>query len=594
MRKQNRKQPFKRYRHLRQSRRAARARTTTHNSASAANRHLYLIGLILCTITLAVFQQVHGFRFLRWDDNENITNNPYMHPVTDDSATFFWKWGNWYFASYIPITRTVWVIIAQLCASTLNPSPFHVANLVVHTLNVCLVFLILRLLVKRDWPAGLGALLFALHPLQVEPVAWVTGMKDLLGGFFSLLAVWQYLHFAILKRDTPEDKVPQIIHYVIATACFILALLSKSSAVSLPFLVFALDHWAIGRPLRQSAQSLGAWILAAIPIILITKAAEGDSAIHIPGTLWGRPFVAGDAIAFYLYKLFLPWPLAADYGRTPDYVMHHWWGYVTWLVPCGIALLLWLRRDKSPWLIAAFGIFVASILPVMGLVPFDYQAYSTVADRYIYVGLLGPAYALAWMLSKTKKQAAFGLSIAGLAVLGTLSVIQTSTWRDSEALFDHVIAVNPRSWAAHTDLGDRLAEAGEPQEAIAEYETALRFNPRFYRAHDALGIVLAKSGKVDDAMAEFQLALQYLPVFEEAQAHLANTFYLKGDMDQAVKAFRKAIKMNGDDKAARITLASILRSQKRNDEALAEFHEVLRIDPSNAAAQQALAEMGAK
>jgi Tfp pilus assembly protein PilF len=587
----------------------AQRRRTTRTAAAAQRQSAppaqtgvaWLIGVILCLVTVAVFQEVRTFEFLRWDDHLNVyPENPHLNPVTDESLAFFWR--ETYFAAYIPVTRTMWVFLADLSGAKPDPLVFHTANLVMHVLNVLLVFLILRLLVRKDWAAGAGALLFAVHPVQVEPVAWVTGMKDQMGGFFSLLATWVYLCYAMTARDRPEAKTAQYLYLAFATVCYVCALLSKPSAVGLPFLVWALDRWAVGRPMRAGAPAFVLWVCCAVPLGLLTRSSEAEAMVRITGQLWQRPFVAGDALAFYLMKIVVPWPLATDYGRTPAFVMRHWWGFANWLVPVALAGVFWWRRKESPWLLAAGAVVVAAVLPVLGLVKFDFQAYSTVADRYLYVGMLGPAYALAYVLGRYPRPAMITITGLVLPVLAVLSIMQAHTWRDTTALFDQTLRVNPRSWVAYSSRGYQFAEQNKLTEAIEQYRIALHLDPEYDTAHNNLGIALARQidpakpdlPKLDEAIAHFRLALEYKPVFEEAQSNLGNALYLRGDIEGAIAAIRKALTMNSDDNPARLNLANILRSKGRNDEAAVEYREVLRRAPANEAAQQGLAALGAK
>ncbi|MCD6361655.1 MAG: hypothetical protein J7M38_12435, partial [Armatimonadetes bacterium] len=220
--------------------------------------------LILVLAVTVVFAQVRDFGFLDWDDNINVYANPRLNPVTAQSLAEIWT--KPYFALYIPVTHTVWAGIALLARRppdergiTLDPSYFHLANLLVHVLNVLVVFAILRLLLRREWAAFIGAGLFGLHPVQAEPVCWITGMKDLMGALLALLALWQYLTGATLAADERAAGRSRL-HFALAPALFALALLAKPTAVGLPIIAWALDRLIIGRDARQVARSLALWV----------------------------------------------------------------------------------------------------------------------------------------------------------------------------------------------------------------------------------------------------------------------------------------------------------------------------------------------
>ena len=316
-------------------------------------RHHWMSGLLLLVLAGA-FSEVGRLDFVLWDDDVNVYENPYLHPVTLRNVLWFWRQP--YFSMYIPVTRTVWAGLGLVSGLTsegpgikpMDPSVFHLANLAVHALNALLVFTLLRKLVANDWACCAGALLFGLHPVQVEPVAWVTGMKDLLGGLFALVALWGYLTHAMRRREGGGAAAGRA-HYVVATVAFALALLSKPSAVVLPVVAWVLDRWALKRPAREVVWALAPWVVLAIAaggVAAWAEAAIRGARTYTP--IWARPFVAGDALAFYLYKLLVPLRLGSDYGRTPQFVLGHAWGYLTWLAPCVLGVLLWARRQAWP------------------------------------------------------------------------------------------------------------------------------------------------------------------------------------------------------------------------------------------------------
>jgi hypothetical protein len=424
-----------------------------------------------------------------------------------------------------------------------SPGIFHLANLTVHVLNVLLVFAILRRLVRSDWACCAGALLFGLHPVQVEPVAWVTGMKDLLGGLFCLAALWSYLSYATLVRDAP-GAVGGRWRYAVATACFVLALLSKPSAVALPVIAWILDRWALKRPAGEVTVATIPWVVLALPFIALTRWAEQGPGPLPPGPpIWVRPLVAGDALAFYLCKLAVPVRLGPDYGRTPAFVLQHTWGYLTWLVPAGLAALIWLRRGSRPLLAPAALVFVAGLLPVLGLAPFTFQGYSTVADRYLYLAMLGPALALASLSSRIKLTWLAAIWVPVLAYWGLQSAFQVPHWHDSVALFDHALAVNPRSWMAHNKLGLACAERGDLDQAIEHYREALRIDPNLPGVYNNLAIAFARQGKRTAAITHWQEALRLAPDYAEVHYNLARLYAEMGRTEQARQAMARALRL---------------------------------------------------
>lgn len=438
-----------------------------------------LIALVLLVATLAVFWRVTDHSFV-WDDSDHIKENPYLNPVTSSHVLSFWQ--RPYQQLYIPLTYTVWAAIGHFSRDEsprgLHPGLFHLANLFLHALDALMVFVILRRLVGNEWAAGAGALLFGVHPLQVEPVAWISGMKDTLSGLLSLIAIWFYLQN---KRS----------HYVVGTLVFVLAMLAKPAAMVVPMVAGALDYWLLRRPLRHCVLLASGSIALTLPFILVTRVAQPDTEITFITPMWARPLVAADALAFYLYKLVFPVWLGPDYGRSPEWLLRQDWIYFTWILPSAVLVLVWFARERKPWLIASAGVFVAGILPVSGLVPFVFQNLSTVADRYLYLSMLGPALALAWFLADSRGKLVAALCILILALLGIRSAFQTQHWQNDITLFQHALRINPDSWLAHYNLGYTLARRGMVDDAIFHYREAVRINPDYPEAQNNLGIALA-------------------------------------------------------------------------------------------------------
>ncbi len=572
------------------------------------SRH-HLIAVAMIVITLAVFWKVHDHGFL-WDDRVNVYENPYLNPVTLPGVLHFWQ--EPYQRLYIPLTYTVWASLARFAAipatdesgANLSPRPFHVANLILHLLSMMVVFAILRTLVRDDWGACGGALLFSLHPVQVEPVAWVTGMKDVLSGFLSLVAVWQYLAYAIRTAATAKgmagrhveapggksetlDLKGRGLHYAVATLAFVLALLAKPTAIVVPVVVWLLDHWVLRRSVRQSTVASVGWMAVAVPFIIVTKLAQPDVAVHFITPLWARPLVAGDALAFYSYKLVMPLWLGPDYARSPELVLRQGWIYLTWMVPCGLVIMAWLWRNRWPWLVASAGIFVVGVLPVSGLVPFSFQYVSTVADRYLYLSMLGPALALAQILSQHRRRLVPVSCVLILGLLGITSARQAQFWHDPERLWRHALAVTQDSSSAHYNLALVLDKRGELEEAIEHYRRALQINPADAYAHNNLGNALASGGELEEAIEHYRRALQVNPADAYAHNNLGNVLATQGYLDMAIDHFHQALRIQPDFAEAHESLGQALRQQGKRDEAIKHFEEALRIMKSGPEASAA-------
>ncbi len=531
---------------------------------------LHFFGLLLVVMTGGLFWQV-GQYGLFWDDRVNIFENHHFNPPSLTHALDFWV--SPYQRLYIPLTYTVWAGLARIAEIPaaqrrdlkFSPRPFHLFNLAVHILSILVVFVLLRTLVGHDWAAFGGALFFAWHPVQVEPVAWITGLKDVLSGCLSLVAIWLYLK---------HKRLP----YILATLAFVLAVLSKPSAVGVPLVVWVLDYSMLRRSARQCTLRVIPWVVLASAFIAVNKLAQPDTVISFIAPLWARPLVAADAVTFYLYKLVFPVWLGLDYGRSPEWLLHQEWIYLIWTIPFGVLVLMWLWRDRKPWLLASGGVFVAAILPVSGLIPFVFQDISTVADRYLYLSLLGPALSLAWVLSESRKRSVWALSLLILLLLGVRSAFQVGHWRDDITLYNHALRINPLSWVTHYSLGKALDRLGIDDDAMIHYRESARIRPTYADAHNNLGVALAARGQLDEAMREYRLSIQIRPDYTEAYYNLANALASQGRLEEAFKHYKIAIKTDPGYAKAYNNLGIALAKQGRREEAIVQFREALKID----------------
>lgn len=528
---------------------------------------------LLLLVTAAVYLQVCGHRFLAYDDPVNVYENPYVYRGEVADFGHFWKTPHE--RLYIPVTYNLWTLLAKVARwlppdarGHLNPGVFHAANLLLHLLNTLLVYLILRRLLKDERSALVGALLFALHPVQVEPVAWVTGLKDLFSAFWGLLALHQYLlHCEIDNQGRRLDR-----HYLQAAMFFLLAMLAKPTGMVMLGMAALTGHLLLGRPLARVLRELAPWGLLALVVLVITRFSQTLSSDNFEPLLGQSFLIGGDAVSFYLGKLLWPFGLGLDYGRAPQYVLAQDWIWCTGLAPYLLAgLLIW--KGRRPWLFAG-GVFLIGLAPVLGFISFDFQRFSTVADRYLYLALLGPAFAVGLFFAACRQKAMKVGLVALLVVLGVKSFVQAGYWRDGFTLYEEALRVNPTSWLAHNNLGleylrndqpeksaeffhkaiqdrplnaksyNNLATAllalNRPGEAIVNLRKALELAPDSHRIAFNLGVAYRQIGALPEALAALQRAASRKPDFAEAYNEIGITYTLLGKSTEAAAAFARA------------------------------------------------------
>ena len=446
--------------HHRPHGRRDRAPMTAALPPGPARRWRHLVPpLLVAVVTAAVFARLAWCGFTYWDDQDTIWGNARLNPPSLAAVHYYWTAigrgtpGE----LYTPVTYTVWSALAAVAGRPpdadgirLSPAVFHAANVLVHAAAAAAVCRLLLQLFGRPWPAVAGGLLFGLHPVQVEPVAWCSGTKDVLCGMFAAAALSAYVS-AVRAGGRGGRRG----WYLAASALFALAMLSKPTALVVPPMAFAIDVLLVGRSARAAAGRLWPWAVMMVPCAIWTRTAQPADWAS-PVALWQRPLVATDAVAFYLAKLAWPARLCVDYGRRPAAVVAGGAIYWTWVAPATVlAALAW--RPSRP-LAAAAALFALPLVPVSGLVPFDFQFYSTTADHYLYLPMIGVAVAACWGLvrlgDRTGRIAGGSAATAVVLVaLAARTAVQMPVWQDTRALFTNVLRVNPLSFTAYGEMG---------------------------------------------------------------------------------------------------------------------------------------------
>lgn len=507
-----------------------------------------LSAVAVAVFTVVVFSPCLGHEFVTWDDGIHVYANSHYQPLSASSLLEFWL--HQYERLYIPLSYMLYGALYWIAkrmpahptdvftGTALDPSVFHAASLVLHLINTLLVFAILKLLVRETFPTFVGACLFALHPLQVESVAWVSEIRGLFSATFALSATLLY----VAVSSAPKTRRLALI-WGVGGLLIVLALLAKPSVIIMPILLFAVGWLVMKRPIRDVAMETLPLLAAALPFIAITRSAQ-PIGTQIGGEWFQRPIIAGDALAFYFAKLVAPVRLCIDYARKPAVVTGHWWGWATALAAVAVIAAVWLLRRRAPELGIGVALYSIVFLPELGLIPFNYETFSTVADRYAYLAMLGPAIAAALFMARRPTVVAAGAACAILLSLAGLTVRQEAMWRNTLTLNRDCIAVSPNSAACHTNYAGALFKLGKYDLARNEYLLALQCNPDFEYVYTGLGDVYMTLRQYDDAANCYEYAAyrsKTNPVqFERlARAHVAQKHYV-----DAIAAYKTCIQLS--------------------------------------------------
>lgn len=517
--------------------------------------------LLTLAAVLAVFAPVVRHEFAGFDDSKCLYWNQHLgQPLGSNVA---WYWSHSYMHLYTPVIFTVWNVLAAIgrCAPrgyigiTLNPAVFHGASLIVHAVNALLVFALLRRLVKLDVAACLGALLFALHPLQVEAVAWASGLKDLLCTTFALLALWQYVR---VVGGAGRGA------YILSLVSLVLALLCKPATVMVPVLAAVIDIGLLGSPTRRVAARVLPMLLIGGVVAVIGRAVQPPSQAALISLPW-RPLIVADSLAFYLRKLVMPWGLAVAYGRNPSAGRASGELAWTWIIPAAVAAAVWFWRKGRPWLVVAALLFVLTPVPVLGWIRFDYQRLSTIADHYVYLAMIGPALLLAVL---AQRRATIGVAIGLLVALAVGSAHQLGFWQTNVSVWERAVAIAPYCPEAHENLAFAYRESGPGHidQQVSEFAAATQLKPDDIREHDLFSGALITAGRTDEAIAEMLTVMRLQEQRDTPNAKLPperlGAYLSLGDLllaknrpDEAAELFRKILRQLPGDRTARTHLA---------------------------------------
>jgi protein O-mannosyl-transferase len=537
----------------------ARRRRTSPASPAAATaegprRELRVaVGAALVLAVLAVYAPVSGFDYVRFDDYGYVVNNPMVARGLSLEG-IGWALTSSHASNWHPLT---WIsLMLDVSLFGVRPGPSHVVNIVLHAANALLLLLVLERLTGAFWRSAAVAGLFALHPLHVESVAWVSERKDVLAALLGLLTIGAYAAWA--REPGPR-------RYAIALGLFALGLTAKPMLVTWPFVLLLLDYWPLGRaaaaPMgRLVREKLPFFALSAASCVATFLAQRAGGAVQDMERYPLLPRLANALVSWaeYAWKAFWPHPLAIFYPYPPGVPVLKTIVAAGFLALVTTAVIRVARR--APYAVTGWLFYLGTLVPVIGLVQVGNQR---MADRYTYLPSIGLFVLVVWCLgerfasSSPGRRGLAAAAVASLLASAALASRQVRVWKDSVTLFEHAIATVPDNHPAHLNLGGALYLEGQPEAAAAQFREVVRIRPEWAPGHHNLGAAMLSSGRGEEGVRELAESVRLLP---------SRVDY-------------------------RIDLAVALRAQGRAREAAAQLEEALRQEPGNARAREILAHL---
>ena len=597
---------------------------------------------ILTLITVFVYAPVRHYGFVNFDDTEYITHNAVV------TAGLTWRGIHWAFttgyqSNWHPLTWVSHMLDVQLFG--VNAGRHHLVNLAFHVANTLVLFWLLVQMSGKAGPSAFAAALFALHPLHVESVAWVSERKDVLSTFFGLLTLCAYAQYA---------RRPRLTTYSVVLGLFALGLMAKPMLVTLPFVLLLLDFWPLGRFTPKDLSSVPPLIREKIPLMILAgisglvtffvqragDSVTGADTIPIPAR------IANGFINYFSYIRRMLWPggLAAIYP-VHFTVLNWWWAAAFALI--GLSIVAIWTAQRCPYIPVGWFWYLGTLLPVIGLVQVGRQA---TADRYTYVPIVGLLLIIAFggceVVSRLPGPRFLSLTGTSLIIVACMWITRTQLqhWSSSETLWAHTLSVTEENSTAHfnfasalmaqIDFASPIVDEGKVDEAFHHYSEAVRIDPTirtrpeyavaqydlanlmlsrgrteklgdaamhlnealigkpdFPEAHNALGIIYLTQGNTYKARDQFVEAIRLNPDYAAAHNNLGTAFGNEGLLDEAISEYSRAVHLDPGFTDAHINLGIILVRRGKRSDAIQQFSEVSRIDPNNPQARAWLADL---
>ena len=564
-------------------------------------RARWLPALVVALVTAVAFFPTLRNGWVTWDDDKNFLENPYFRGLGAEQLR--WMWSTFHLGHYVPLS---WTSLGfDYAIWGMEPAGYHATSLALHVLNSLLLYLIAHRLIAAargvdddttTWGAAVAALVWAVHPLRVESVGWITERRDVLSGAFFFGAALAYLRSRTVAGQASG-------WYWTSILAFVAALLSKATAVTLPAVLVVLNVY----PLRRIGGAAGWWndgarrvyaelvpfaVLSAVFSALTFVALQPVDQLDVAG----KVAVSAYSLCLYLVKTVAPVGLSPLYEMPFEVSLGSPRFAVSVVAVVLSAFALWRFARRTPALAAAAAAFVVMLLPLLGV---HQNGPQIAADRYTYdasAALAVLAASALFAIPRLPAVAARSVAAGIVLLLATLTWRQLAVWRDGESLWSQVLRVEPRSSLGNNNFGNLLLQRGDVDAAFAHYATAVETNPRYAEAHDNLGVVYARKGALDDAVRQHRAALDINPRQASAHANWGIALSRQGDVEGAIAHFRAALAIDPALADAHVNWANALVRTGRADEAAGHYRAALALRPDDVPAHlnwgAALAQQG--
>jgi tetratricopeptide (TPR) repeat protein len=557
-----------------------------------------LICIILMSVTFAVYWPVRNYEFVKYDDDGYVTNNRHIR----SGLTWYgveWAFTSGYMSNWHPVAWLSHMLDLQFFG--LASGRHHLVNLLIHTINTLLLFIVLERATGALWASAFVAAFFGLHPLHVESVAWVSERKDVLSAFFWLLTMWAYVRYA---------ERPGILRYLAALAFFAIGLMAKPMLVTLPFVMLLLDYWPLNRlkpadsvervadrkgesEIHYTPNAIRYTLLEKVPFFALSAVSsvvtflvqKSGGAVSPVEVIDVKSRIGNAVVSYvgYIQKMIWPVRLAVFYphpgGRLTILQI-----VIAALILTAVTVMIFRLARGRKYIFVGWLWYLGTLVPVIGLVQVGTQA---MADRYTYIPLTGLFIIIAWGVRSLiarrfyLKVVSALLAVAILSAAAVCTRMQLKYWQNSIVLFERALAVSGDNYFIHTNYGYALKGAGRTDEAIREFIRSAQLNPNQAGMHCNLATVLKEAGRIDEAVEQFNIALALKPDSAQIYNNVGNILVSLGRVDEAIEYYKKALSLSPKFAESHYNLAVAMGKRGKSEDAIGEYRETLRLEPDN-------------